>query len=270
MASATEVLGDLPDYGENRVNQHNGPSPNVARPSSPAPASPEAESERLRASLTKDHSLTEDHSHPEKPPDNPVEDESWTSLVARLQAGDSDAMAELYQVFAKGIRFYLCRQVGPQELDDRVHDAFLVVVQSIQKGELRDPRRLMGFVRTVVRRMVAAQIDREVQIRRETTELDNGDRIADQRANPEKSFIMRQKISLIREILHDMTGKDREILYRFYVEEQHPDRICEEMNLSITQFRLLKSRAKARFGELGRKKLQPGSTNCDDPVRTFG
>jgi RNA polymerase sigma-70 factor, ECF subfamily len=28
------------------------------------------------------------------------------------------------------------------------------------------------------------------------------------------------------------------------------------MNLTETQFRLLKSRAKARFGELGRRKLQ--------------
>ena len=178
-------------------------------------------------------------------------------------------MAELYQVFAKGIRFYLCRQVGPQELDDRVHDAFLIVVQSIQRGELRDPRRLMGFVRTVVRRMVAAQIDRDVQSRRETLEIDHGERIADQRSNPEKTVMMRQKIDLIREVLDGMIGRDREILCRFYVQEQQPERICEEMHLSITQFRLLKSRAKARFGELGRKKLQPGALNYDDSVRTF-
>jgi RNA polymerase sigma factor (sigma-70 family) len=155
-------------------------------------------------------------------------------------------------------------------LDDRVHDAFLIVVQSIQRGELRDPRRLMGFVRTVVRRMVAAQIDREVQTRRESLEIDNGEHVADQRSNPEKTVMMRQKINLIREVLDGMTGKDREILYRFYVQEQQPERICEEMQLSITQFRLLKSRAKARFGELGRKKLQSVALNYDDSVRTFG
>jgi len=201
------------------------------------------------------------------PPDGSFE--SWTNLVTRLQSGDAAAMAELYQVFAQGIRFYLCRQVGPQELDDRVHDAFLVVVQSIQRGEVRDPRRLMGFVRTVVRRMVAAQIDREIQVRRETTDLDHGERIPDQRANPEKSIILRQKINLIREILAEMSSKDQEILDRFYVREQPPERICDEMNLSITQFRLLKSRAKARFGEAGKKRLHPGNI-CDDQVRTFG
>ena len=47
-------------------------------------------------------------------------------------------------------------------LDDKVHDTFLVVVQAIRRGELRDPQRLMGFVRTVVRRQVAAHIDKVV------------------------------------------------------------------------------------------------------------
>ena len=261
MESAAEVLGDLPHYGTDELNlQFNpttGPIQMALAPEdvfdSPGPADEEAVGQLY--SLASESGST---------------DESWASLVSRLQAGNAAAMAELYQVFAKGIRFYLCRQVGPQELDDRVHDAFLVVVQSIQRGELRDPRRLMGFVRTVVRRMVAAQIDREVQFRRDTIDLDHGDRIADQRANPEKSIIMRQKINLIRDVLDKMSPKDQEILRRFYVDEQHPDQICSEMNLSITQFRLLKSRAKARFGEEGRKKLHPESTICEETVRTFG
>jgi RNA polymerase sigma-70 factor (ECF subfamily) len=263
MARATEVLGHLPDHREDQLNHPTGPSPPIEVPISVDPNIYNAAPDRFCSALSEDAPEAAAAASPS------VTDESWGSLVTRLQAGDAAAMAELYQVFAKGIRFYLCRQVGPQELDDRVHDAFLVVVQSIQRGELRDPRRLMGFVRTVVRRMVAAQIDREVQIRRETIELEHGDKIADHRANPEKSFILRQKINLIREILGDMTGKDREILDRFYVEEQLPERICDEMKLSITQFRLLKSRAKARFGELGRKKLQPGATNYEDSVRTF-
>jgi hypothetical protein len=37
--------------------------------------------------------------------------------------------------------------------------------------------------------------------------------------------------------------------------EQTQEQICAEMNLTETQFRLLKSRAKARFGELGRRAL---------------
>jgi DNA-directed RNA polymerase specialized sigma24 family protein len=56
-------------------------------------------------------------------------------------------------------------------------------------------------------------------------------------------------------ILNSLPKRDREVLARFYLEEQRPERICREMGLSETQFRLVKSRAKARFGELGKSRF---------------
>jgi RNA polymerase sigma-70 factor, ECF subfamily len=179
----------------------------------------------------------------------------WVKLVERIQSGETDGMTELYELFSKGIRFYLCRQLGPQELDDKIHDTFLVVVQAIRRGELREPQRLMGFVRTIVRRQVAAHIDKAVQTRREHMELDATVRVADPRGNPEERAIFRQQEDIVRRILAELSDRDREILTRFYLREQSQRYICTEMALSETQFRLLKSRAKARFGELGKKKL---------------
>ena len=179
----------------------------------------------------------------------------WVELVERIRLEQTDGMEELYQLFSRGIRFYLCRQLGPQELDDKIHDTFVVVVQAIRRGELREPERLMGFVRTIVRRQVAAHIDKVVHNRREQAEFDSTVRVPDPRGNPEEAAIFRQRIGLIRQVLGELAERDREILTRFYVDEQGQDQICLEMGLSETQFRLLKSRAKARFGELGKKKL---------------
>lgn len=189
----------------------------------------------------------------------PAAGTDWPELVTRIRTGDESGLEDLYRVFSKGIRFYLCRQLGPQELDDRVHDAFLIVVQAIQRGELREPERLMGFVRTVVRRQVAAHIDHAVHSRKEEVDLEIGSRVADFRHNPERSASERQRAELMADVLRSLSEKDREILTRFYLYEQSQDQICEEMSLSETQFRLLKSRAKARFGELGRKRLQGGA-----------
>ena len=82
-------------------------------------------------------------------PASASEQVSWSGLVERIQRGEPEALEELYHVFSKGVRFVLCRHLGPQDLDDRLHDVFLIVTQSIRKGELREPERLMGFVRTV-------------------------------------------------------------------------------------------------------------------------
>ena len=49
----------------------------------------------------------------------------WQAPVDRVRKGDDAGVAELYRLFAKGIRFYLCRHLGAQEIDDKVHDTFL-------------------------------------------------------------------------------------------------------------------------------------------------
>lgn len=67
--------------------------------------------------------------------------------------------------------------------------------------------------------------------------------------------IEQQQEAIAKTVLQGISRRDREILTRFYLLEETQEQICEGMNLSETQFRLLKSRAKARFGDLGRRKL---------------
>src|ERR1700728_4958578 len=60
---------------------------------------------------------------------------AWAELVDKIKLNDTTGLEELYRVFSRGVRFYLCRQLGPQDLDDRVHDTFLTVAQAIQRGD---------------------------------------------------------------------------------------------------------------------------------------
>ncbi|MDX2153055.1 MAG: sigma-70 family RNA polymerase sigma factor [Bryobacteraceae bacterium] len=189
------------------------------------------------------------------PDTSPLAGLDWYGLVDRIQSGEASGMEDLYRIFSRGVRYYLCRRLGPQEIEDRIHDTFLIVVQAIQRGDLREPERLLGFIRTVVRRQVAASIDRAVHSRREETELDFNVRIADIRQNPEEQAMVRERQSLMSRILGGISRRDREILTRFYLNGESQEQICSEMALTETQFRLLKSRAKARFGEMGKRKL---------------
>jgi len=188
--------------------------------------------------------------------DRPVSAQpGWAELVEKIRRNDPDGLEELYRVFSRGVRFYLCRQLGPQDLDDRVHDTFISVAQAIQRGELREPDRLMGYVRTIVRRQVAAQIEDNVLSRRQQFDLDWGLAVRDTGSNPEQAAIRQENQQIAVKVLKSIAPRDREILIRFYLWEQPAEQICTEMDLTDTQFRLLKSRAKARFGELGRRKV---------------
>jgi RNA polymerase sigma factor (sigma-70 family) len=210
--------------------------------------------------------IMEEHTKPQTEPDpeeTAQQTNDWAELVRNIRSGDANAMEKLYQVFARGIRLYLCRQLGLQDVDDKVHDTFLIVVQAIKNGELREPDRLMGFVRTIARRLVAGHIDQMVHRRRDNVPVESGIAISDNAATPEQDVLGREKVDIMFEVLRDLSGRDRDILTRFYLYEQSQDSIMREMNLTPTQFRLLKSRAKARFAELGRKKL-----DNKNPMRT--
>jgi len=190
----------------------------------------------------------------------PFEIPDWAGTVDRIRAGDPLAMTELYTVFTRGIRYLLLRSLGVEELDDRVHDCFVIVTEAIRSGELRDPARLMGYVRTVVRRHIAASIEDAVNRRRTNVEFeDSVFSISDWKNNPEQDLVARQRAEIARRVFNGVSRRDREILRRFYLLEQPQERICEEMGLSYNQFRLLKSRAKARFGKLGQRLAESGS-----------
>ncbi len=113
---------------------------------------------------------TEDSSDSRQAASEPV----WADLVDKIKQNDKTGLEELYRVFSRGVRYYFCRQLGPQDVDDRVHDAFLTVAQAIQRGDVREPERLMGYVRTIVSRRIAAQIEENVHSRKREIDLDSG------------------------------------------------------------------------------------------------
>jgi len=194
--------------------------------------------------------------------------DSWAELAARIRDGDRAGMEELYRIFSKRVRFFLYHQLGPRDLDDKVHDVFVIVAQAIRNGDLREPERLMGYVRTVVRHQVAAHIADAVLARRGSSGPESILSLSDHHPNPESGAIKRQNRELAMRILDSIGERDREILIRFYLKEQTPEEICQAMQLTETQFRLIKSRAKARFGELGKTAVSGlGRLRPDGPAK---
>jgi RNA polymerase sigma-70 factor, ECF subfamily len=94
-----------------------------------------------------------------------------------------------------------------------------------------------------------------VQARRNHTDLDGGVVLSARGPDPERGAIEHQNGQLAMRVLNSIAKRDREVLVRFYLQEQTPDEICKAMELTETQFRLIKSRAKARFGELGKRRF---------------
>jgi len=176
-------------------------------------------------------------------------------LVRSVQRGDAAGMAELYEYISSGLRPYLARQLHSQDFHDKVHSIFVDVVLAIQRGQVREPHRLMGFARTIARRKVSGYIDDAASNRRNQVEIGAAFWLASPRETPETAMISREQQDLVRWTLSHLSEREGEILSRFYMQEQSQQQICSEMGLTHTQYRLLKWRSKARFEQLSRREM---------------
>jgi RNA polymerase sigma-70 factor, ECF subfamily len=180
--------------------------------------------------------------------------ERTSDLVEMIRSGEPGGLEELY-VMARNFTFFIMRQLGNDDLQDKVHDIFVTAATAISGGKLRDSARLTPFLTSLTRFYTYGQIDRRVVLRKYTTPLEHAN-IPDRRFNVEHNVYRQQKMRIVREILGTMPKRDRDVLERFYVHEQTKEQICREMNLTPTQFRLLKSKAKNTFAKLGRRRLK--------------
>jgi RNA polymerase sigma factor (sigma-70 family) len=183
--------------------------------------------------------------------------QEWKAIADRIRAGDSEAEKCLYTTLSAGARFFLQRRLRTDDVGDLVHDIFLTVTAAIRAGRVREPERLMGFVRTILNRRVGNVLLQIRQGREMPIDLAPGKALREVQPDPEQSVLLREKTELMKQTLRELSTRDSEILTRFYLLEQPEEQIRAEMTLTATQFRLLKSRAKARFTERLQQRYRP-------------
>lgn len=174
---------------------------------------------------------------------------SVEALAVRIQSGDRAAQTELYNFLVHRYAQYYARRLGSQEIDDKIQESFLRALRPIQRGFLRDPKSLAGFVATISRRIVAAHIDEAIRSREEGS---NRSLVYPNFPvpDPEELSITAERQRLVRKHLRALPTLDKEILIRAYILEQPRQEICSELSMTLTQYRLRKWRAKERLRTL--------------------
>jgi DNA-directed RNA polymerase specialized sigma24 family protein len=87
-------------------------------------------------------------------------------LVARIQAGDHAAEAELVARFSQGLLLMLRRLVQNPALADDLHQETLsLVLEKIRRAEVREPEKLAGFIRSTARNLFIADRRKEARYR---------------------------------------------------------------------------------------------------------
>jgi len=148
---------------------------------------------------------------------------------------DDAAIVELHE-WLNRLQFKLFGTLRDQDREDAVEETFLQTLVFLPK--LRDLGAVRGACLTIGARIRARRIGQYAQ---ETTGRRPIEPIVGW--NPERHLYERSRRLRAFGAIRLLRSEDQEILERFYFDEQRPEQICDEMQLTTTQFRLRKTRA---------------------------
>lgn len=175
-----------------------------------------------------------------------------------MQACEDRASEELYylvrRVAWRPVHRLIEEMRGFEDSDDCIQEIYVIVLLALRNGALRNPLYLPGYVAKVTKCQIAKTVETQVRERTVNTPIESFC-WTDERPDPEYRFRQIEYERIATESLAQLPPLDQTILSRFYLDDQTQAQICSEMELTPTQFRLRKSRAKAKFGEIGRRKM---------------
>jgi RNA polymerase sigma-70 factor (ECF subfamily) len=176
--------------------------------------------------------------------------------VRRIIARDPEAEAELNSRYKDGIAIIINRIVHNESVtEDLSQETFRIVLEKIRDGEVRDPKRVSGFICSVARNLA---IDHMRKKRRAISieEVDNLEQISDPQPDQFDRLLLKERAAMARQALGELKSeRDREVILRYYIAEESKSQICAELGLTSLQFNSIIFRALKRYRELYIKRF---------------
>jgi RNA polymerase sigma-70 factor (ECF subfamily) len=147
-----------------------------------------------------------------------------------------------------GLRALILRRMGdPEAAADLLQDAAVTTLEKLRTGEIADPANVGGYLYRVAlnhlrnyRRKERTAIEKRQALDQPFADVADGAEAASE-----------QWVEAARRVLEAMPRvRDREILVRFYLNDEEREHICRDMHLSPAHFSRVIHRARLRFRAL--------------------
>jgi DNA-directed RNA polymerase specialized sigma24 family protein len=167
-------------------------------------------------------------------------------LCQNIAAGEEDAAIRLYGLIGRGIKARLCREF-PSDVEDVHHEVFMNILVAIRSGTVQKPGSILSYALTLTLRLRSELISGNI-INRQKGSEDRPERACTD-AGADVILERNERWKQFRSGFQQLPDLKRELVERFYFKEEPKEQIMAEMNLTKTQFRLLKSRAVGSLGQ---------------------
>lgn len=171
-----------------------------------------------------------------------------SSYVERLRSGDSHIEGHFVTYFSELIRLKLRSRLHSKEaIEDVRQETFLRVLALLRAEEgLRQPDRLGPFVNSVCNHVLLEHYRAQKRV---PTTIDDDAAATIVAREPSALNLLEIKDTerVVRQILNELTDRDRRLLQAVLLDERDKDEVCAEFGISREYLRVLLHRAKQSF-----------------------
>jgi RNA polymerase sigma-70 factor, ECF subfamily len=178
------------------------------------------------------------------------------SYVERLRSGDFRTQEHFVAYFSELIQLKLrTRLHSPQAMEDVRQETFARVLSALRTpGGIRQPERLGPFVNSICNNVLMEHY--RANPHGPSIDDDPETEYADPVIDVLGAVAARQMEQKVRDILEEMSERDRRILRAIFLEELDKDEVCREFGVDRDYLRVLLHRAKQSFKSIYLKNIE--------------
>jgi RNA polymerase sigma-70 factor (ECF subfamily) len=171
-----------------------------------------------------------------------------SSYVDKLRSGDAHTEGHFVSYFSELIRLKLRSRLNSKEaIEDVRQETFMRVLMLLRaENGLRHPERLGPFVNSICNHVLLEHYRSQKRV---TASIDEETESTIPAREPSALSLLetRDTERIVRQILNELTERDRRLLQAVLLEERDKDEVCAEFGISREYLRVLLHRAKQSF-----------------------
>jgi RNA polymerase sigma-70 factor, ECF subfamily len=177
--------------------------------------------------------------------------------LERLRSGDFRTQEHFVAYFTELIHLKLRSRVSSsQAIEDIRQETFVRVLHALRSpgGGIREPEKLGAFVNSICNNVLMEYY--RSSSRDTPIEEESSDSFPDRSVDVLSSMIAKQNQEKVRQILQELSEKDRRILTAIFINEEDKDKVCSDFGVNREYLRVLLHRAKLAFKSLYLKSIE--------------
>ncbi len=186
------------------------------------------------------------------------------AYVDRLRSGDFRTQEHFVAYFSELIQLKLrSRLRTPQAIEDVRQETFARVFNALRSpGGIRQPDRLGAFVNSICNNVLLEHYRDSTR----SSSIDDQEEpdVVDPKIDILGAVAAKQMEGKVREILEQMSERDRRLIREVFLEERDKDAVCRDFGVDRDYLRVLLHRAKQSFKSLYVKAMAERSGEIAD------